>query len=392
MCTVSGTTLTLLAAGECTVDATQEGNGVYAPAAPVSRTFDVDPKTLGVTGVTAASRPYDGTDDATLGFGSAVLVGVESGDDVTLVTAGATGTFPGAGVGAGQTVTVSGLTLGGDDAASYELGTVTTTASITKRNLTVTADDQAIDYGDPDPAFTFTYGAFVNGEGPGVIDTPPTCDVAAPARDVSGSPYTIDCSGGSDANYDLQYTSGELVVSKASQTVSFTTTAPTDAETGGPAYDVAATATSGLTVDITVDAASAGVCAIDAGEVTFTGVGTCTLDADQGGNANWLAASTVSQSFTVAPTVATAPDDRLRPARRCRVRRRAADPGGNRVERPHRRVRVRDARRVLGQRHGPHAARPRRVHGRGDPARQRDLRRGARPWTARSPSTPRRSA
>ena len=300
VCSVSGTTLTLLAAGECAVEANQPGDGVYAPAAPVSRSFSVEPKSLAVTGVTAASRPYDGTDDATLGFGSAALVGVESGDDVTLDTAGAMGTFPGTGVGTAQTVTVSGLALDGDDAGSYVLNAVTTTASITKRTLTVTADDQAIEYGDPDPSFTFTYGPFAGSDDAGDIDTPPSCGVAGISRDVAGSPYPIGCSGGADTNYAFQYAGGTLVVSKGSQTISFTSTAPTGAEVGGPAYAVAATATSGLDVAITIDPASAGVCAIDQGEVSFVGGGTCTLDADQAGDANWLPASTVSQTFTVA--------------------------------------------------------------------------------------------
>ena len=41
MCTVSGTALTLVAAGTCTITANQAGNTGYAAAAAVSRTFTV---------------------------------------------------------------------------------------------------------------------------------------------------------------------------------------------------------------------------------------------------------------------------------------------------------------------------------------------------------------
>ena len=37
VCTVSGATATMIAAGTCTIQASQAGNGVYAAAAPVSR-------------------------------------------------------------------------------------------------------------------------------------------------------------------------------------------------------------------------------------------------------------------------------------------------------------------------------------------------------------------
>ena len=46
VCTVSGTTATLIAAGTCTIQATQAGNGTYAAATPVSQSFTVNPISL----------------------------------------------------------------------------------------------------------------------------------------------------------------------------------------------------------------------------------------------------------------------------------------------------------------------------------------------------------
>jgi hypothetical protein len=98
-----------------------------------------------------------------------------------------------------------------------------------------------------------------------------------------------------------------FAVGQGAQTVSFTSTAPTGATIDGATYTPTATATSGLTVAITVDASASAVCAISSGVVSFTGVGTCVLDANQAGNTDYLAAPQVQQSFAVAGVVPGAP-------------------------------------------------------------------------------------
>ncbi|HET6167187.1 MAG TPA: hypothetical protein VFE07_10195 [Marmoricola sp.] len=112
-------------------------------------------------------------------------------------------------------------------------------------------------------------------------------------------------------------------VSQASQTqsVTFTTNPPSGADwfygtnSFGIGYEVRATASSGLPVVLSVAPESAGVCSIfnpfsDEGPtpghayVNFSGAGTCTIDADQPGDATYLPAPTASQSFVIekAPT------------------------------------------------------------------------------------------
>ena len=93
---------------------------------------------------------------------------------------------------------------------------------------------------------------------------------------------------------------------RSTQTISFTSTAPTNAEVGGTTYSPAATSTSGLPVDFTIDASAASVCTINAGEVSFIGAGTCVINADQAGNENYLPATQVQQSFTVSNAPSTA--------------------------------------------------------------------------------------
>jgi hypothetical protein len=74
---------------------------------------------------------------------------------------------------------------------------------------------------------------------------------------------------------------------RTDQTVSFTSTPPVDAASGGPTYTVTATATSGLAVAFTIDASAATVCSLAGSTVSFTGAGTCVINARQAGDASF---------------------------------------------------------------------------------------------------------
>lgn len=83
------------------------------------------------------------------------------------------------------------------------------------------------------------------------------------------------------------------------QTITFTSTPPAIATVGG-SYTVTANATSGLTVTFSIDAASTpGACTIAGSVVTFTGAGTCIIDANQAGNAAYSAAPQRQQTMAV---------------------------------------------------------------------------------------------
>jgi PKD repeat protein len=84
---------------------------------------------------------------------------------------------------------------------------------------------------------------------------------------------------------------------KKTQTIKFSSTAPASADLGGPTYDVAATASSGLPVSLT--SGTPWVCSIVGSTVTFIGAGTCTVGAMQAGNAEYHEASETQQSFMV---------------------------------------------------------------------------------------------
>jgi hypothetical protein len=103
--------------------------------------------------------------------------------------------------------------------------------------------------------------------------------------------------GGYSASSQVQQS---FTVGAGAQTISFTSTAPGGAKVAGATYAPAATATSGLAVTFSVDGASSAVCAISGGVVSFTGVGTCRVNANQSGDGNYGAATQLQQSFSVA--------------------------------------------------------------------------------------------
>uniref|UniRef100_UPI0021B1E791 YDG domain-containing protein n=1 Tax=Mesorhizobium amorphae TaxID=71433 RepID=UPI0021B1E791 len=103
-----------------------------------STTADIARATISaITGITAADKTYDGSAAATLDASAAGFTGMVNGDRLTV--ASATGAFGDKNAGNGKTVTISGLTLGGDDAGNYTLTNTTgsTIATIEKRTVSV---------------------------------------------------------------------------------------------------------------------------------------------------------------------------------------------------------------------------------------------------------------
>jgi len=85
------------------------------------------------------------------------------------------------------------------------------------------------------------------------------------------------------------------------QTITF---ANPGAQTVGTPLTLSATATSGLAVTFT--STTTGVCTVSGTTATFVAPGTCTIDANQGGNSTYSAAPQVPQSFAVNTAPLTA--------------------------------------------------------------------------------------
>ncbi len=99
--------------------------------------------------------------------------------------------------------------------------------------------------------------------------------------------------------------SQSFTISKGTQTITFTSTAPTGATIGGSPYAVSATGgPSGNAVTLTIDSSATSVCSISGSTVSFTAAGTCVIDANQAAGTNYNAATQAQQSFTVTGTLA----------------------------------------------------------------------------------------
>jgi phosphotransferase system HPr-like phosphotransfer protein len=114
----------------------------YALTQPGSLTANITAAAVTIaSGITANNKVYDRTTTATLSSNNVVLLGVITGDTVSLNTNGYIANFASAGVGSGITVSVSGLTLNGASAANYALTQpLALTANITAPGVHIVAD------------------------------------------------------------------------------------------------------------------------------------------------------------------------------------------------------------------------------------------------------------
>jgi filamentous hemagglutinin family protein len=114
------------------------------PSSPL--TADITPRPLDLSGISAASKVYDGTTAAAL-TGSATLTALQ-GDQVFLLGT-AQGNFADKHVGTGKPVLISGLTLSGADARNYSASqTQSVSADITPKPIVIaglTAADKVYD-------------------------------------------------------------------------------------------------------------------------------------------------------------------------------------------------------------------------------------------------------
>jgi hypothetical protein len=92
-----------------------------------------------------------------------------------------------------------------------------------------------------------------------------------------------------------------MTVGPLANTITVNSAQPTSATVGGSTYTPVASATSGDVVAVT--SATTSVCTVSSGVVTFIGAGTgtatCTLDFNDPGNTDYVAATQVTQSFSV---------------------------------------------------------------------------------------------
>ena len=239
-----------------------------------------------ITGITANSRTYDSTTDATLNVLAAGFTGAIAGDNLTVLTS--VGTFNTKNVGTNKPVSITGLSLGGTDAVNYNLLTTTasTTANITKANISSITDIRALnkvyDGGatatlNVAPAVfvgKFTGDNLVVATSTGTFRSTPVTD---PIGANAGNGKTVDITaltlGGADAgNYNLLINTATASADITPLSVGNPVSGITGITANNKTYDTFTTATLNLSA-----AAIPGILAGDVGNVT---IDTSTTTAD----------------------------------------------------------------------------------------------------------------
>ncbi|WP_333797218.1 fibronectin type III domain-containing protein [Rheinheimera sp.] len=119
----------------------------------------------------------------------------------------------------------------------------------------------------------------------------------------NGTAYTFTVTATNAVGTSAASGASNSATPKANQTITF---ANPGAQNFGSTPTLSATATSGLTVSFS--SSTTGVCTITSGgALAFVTAGSCTIDADQAGDAATNAAATVSRTFTVNAVVPGAP-------------------------------------------------------------------------------------
>jgi len=145
VCTVSGATMTLVAPGTCTIQATQPGNSNYGAATPVNQSFQVTPESQTVT-FGALSNQTLGTAPFTLSAtdSSGLAVSFASTTPTLCTVSGKTGTLIAAGTCTVQATQTGNTNYGAATPVnqSFQISDFTLTSSST--TMTVTAGQPAM--------------------------------------------------------------------------------------------------------------------------------------------------------------------------------------------------------------------------------------------------------
>jgi hypothetical protein len=184
--------------------------GNYAIIQPAA-VAGITVKNLTIAGATVDERVYDETTIATLNFSAAALVGVVSGDVVTLVTNSAVGSFADAVAGSGKPVPISGLSLSGSDSINYSLTQPTLSGKIVPLEIVVTAFPETKIEGQSDPVFGFRWSQSIGPVMAGFADF-----AGALSRDPGEVPgqYRINLGTLSSSNFGISFEAAYLTIER----------------------------------------------------------------------------------------------------------------------------------------------------------------------------------
>ena len=305
ICTTSGTTgetITFLAAGTCTIKATQPGNTNWNTATPIEQSFTIAKSNQTITFKGPAEKRLDQSPiTVTATASSGLPVSFESKTASVCTTSGTTG----------ETVTLH--TTGTCTIKATQTGNANWNAATpVEQSFTIAKGNQTITFKGPTEKrldqSPITVTATASSGLPVTFESKTTgiCTIVGETVTFhTTGTCTIEATQTGSANWNAATpVEQSFTIAKGNQTITFN-------ELSGKSFGegsttVAATASSGLAV--TFGSKTTGICTVSgaSGEkVTFVTTGTCTIKATQSGSANWNAATPVEQSFAITSTAAT---------------------------------------------------------------------------------------
>ncbi|WP_425288955.1 Ig-like domain-containing protein [Shewanella xiamenensis] len=120
----------------------------------------------------------------------------------------------------------------------------------------------------------------------------------------NGVSYTFTVTATNSAGTGAASAASNSITPASPQTITFNNPG---AQTFGTTPTLTASSSAGGGYVVTFTSSTPGVCSVSGTTLTFVTAGTCTINANQAGDAAYLAASQVSRSFVVNPIVPTAP-------------------------------------------------------------------------------------
>ena len=291
VCTVSGSTLSLVSFGTCTVAASQAGNASFAAAAAVLKSFNVAAITQTISFTSPGGQ--------TLGSATPALrASATSGLAVSFVS-----TTPAVCDAAGTTLTL--VATGTCTVVASQAGNSTYAAAApVSQSFGVAAAAQSITFTSPGTqTLGLTPAALVATSTSGLVvsfasGTPSVCTVSGTTLTlVAAGTCTVSASQPGNATFAAAATvTNSFTVAAVTQTITFPS--PGNQTLGVTPAALVASASSGLAVSLS--SATAAVCTVSGSTLTLMTAGTCTISANQAGNGAFAAATTVTHSFTSA--------------------------------------------------------------------------------------------
>ncbi len=290
-CSVAGATVTLLAVGTCNIRATQVGNTTYAPAEAVTQGFPIG---LGTQTLTLGA-----ISNQVFGVGTVAVSASASSGLLVVLAASPTGVCAISGnivqvLGAG-TCTVS---------ANQPGNTVYSPAAEVVRSFTVAAAAQTISF----PAvgsFSLSVGSIriLASATSGLTveftsETPQVCtSLGANVTFLRAGSCQVRASQPGNTNFTAATSVAQTFeITRASQSITFGALANQALSAG--TLNLTASSTSGLPV--TLSTQTPAVCSLNGTVLTLATMGQCRLEANQAGDANYLAAPAVVRTFEIS--------------------------------------------------------------------------------------------